>query len=74
MDNKLLIEVSGRRGKSRIIYLLKKVFRDNGFEVQFNGGRDFDDEEHFDEFIGKDFDRIIEILRNDTTVVINEVH
>jgi len=74
--NEITIDVSGieNSGKSRVIFLLKKLLKEQNFNVQFDGGRDFDDESHFDEYIEKRFDDILENIKSITKIVIKESH
>jgi len=57
----LTITVSGQfcSGKSRLIFLLKKLLREQGFEVNYEGNLDHPNEHHFDKFMSKDFDEIM---------------
>jgi len=74
--NEITIDVSGieNSGKSRVIFLLKKLLKEQKFNVEFDGGRDFDDEFHFDEYIEKKFDDILENIKSITKIVIKESH
>ena len=66
MKNKeLTIRVSGgtNTGKSRLTLLLKKFLRENGFEVKFDGGQDFEDEVKFDEQISKNLEQVIKTTK-----------
>jgi len=72
--NEITIDVSGieNSGKSRVIFLLKRLLKEQKFNVEFDGGRDFDDESHFDEYIEKRFDDILENIKSITKIVIKE--
>jgi hypothetical protein len=74
--NEITIDVSGieNSGKSRVIFLLKRLLKEQKFNVEFDGGRDFDDESHFDEYIEKKFDDILENIKSITKIVIKESH
>jgi len=74
--NEITIDVSGieNSGKSRVIFLLKKLLKEQKFNVQFDGGRDFDDESHFDEYVEKRFNDILENIKPITKIVIKESH
>jgi len=74
--NEITIDVSGieKSGKSRVIFLLKQLLKEQKFNVEFDGGRDFDDESHFDEYIEKRFDDILENIKSITKIVIKESH
>lgn len=74
--NEITIDVSGieNSGKSRVVFLLKKLLKEQKFDVQFDGGRDFDDESHFDEYIENRFDGILENINPITKIVIKESH
>ena len=71
----LTITVSGEcnSGKSRLSFLLKKFLRENGFDVQFDGGVDYKDETQFDEYTSKNFDQVIEHIKETRTVTLKEV-
>ena len=75
MKNKeLVISVSGKTntGKSRLTLLLKKFLRENGFEVKFDGGQDFEDEVEFDEQISKNLEQVIETIKETSVVTLKE--
>ena len=75
MKNKeLVISVSGKTntGKSRLTLLLKKFLRENGFEVKFDGGQDFEDEVKFDEQISKNLEQAIETIKETSVVTLKE--
>ena len=69
------VSVSGEcnSGKSRLGFLLKKFLRENGFDVQFDGGVDYKDETQFDENISKNFDQVIEHIKETRTITLKEV-
>jgi uridine kinase len=76
MENKkITISVTGmvNTGKSRLILLLKKFLQENNFKVEFDGGIDFENESQFDEIISKDFEQVIENLKNITTIKLEEI-
>lgn len=61
-------------GKSRVLFLLKKFLRDNGFEVDFDGGLDVNDEAQFDQQIGnRHFDETIEVIKDNRKIVLREI-
>jgi len=71
----LIISVSGEvnSGKSRLTLLLKKFLRENGFDVQFDGGVDYKDETQFDEYVSKNLDQVIEHIKDTRTITLKEV-
>lgn len=73
--NNLIISVSGEvnSGKSRLTLLLKKFLRENGFDVDFDGGVDYENETQFDEYVSEHFDQIIEHIKDTTKITLKEV-
>ena len=72
----LCIFVAGKpnSGKSRVLFLLKKFLRENGFEVDFDGGLDFNNEAQFDQQIGnRHFDAAIEAIKDNRKIVLREI-
>ena len=71
----LIISVSGEvnSGKSRLTLLLKKFLRENGFDVQFDGGGDYKDETQFDEYVSENLDQVIEHIKDTRTITLKEV-
>lgn len=70
----LNITVSGETnsGKSRLILLLKNFLRENDFIVEFDGGIDYENEGQFNEHASKNFDRVIERVKDTTTITLKE--
>lgn len=70
----IVISVQGETntGKSTLVYLIKKVLKEHGIEVVFNGGGDFRDEKTFDEIIGKNIDLKANAIKDKTKVIIAE--
>jgi uridine kinase len=70
----ITITVAGETasGKSRVLFLLKKVLKDNGFIVEFDGGIDFENETQFDEVIGKNLDTVIDALKDSRIISLRE--
>ena len=61
-------------GKSRVSFLLKRFLRENGFEVDFDGGLDFNNEAQFDQQIGnRHFDETIEAIKDNRKIVLREM-
>jgi hypothetical protein len=76
MKNKnLVISVAGEvnSGKSRMCFLLKKFLRENGFDVEFDGGVDFENEAQFDMHTGRDFERVLDHIKETRTITLKEV-
>lgn len=71
----LIINVTGEvnSGKSRLILLLKKFLRDNEFEVDFDGGVDYKNEIEFDEYVSKNFNQVIEHIKDTTKITFREI-
>ena len=71
----LIISVTGevKSGKSRLTLLLKKFLRENGFEVDFGGGADYENETQFDEYVSNNFDQVIEHIKDTRKVTLKEV-
>jgi hypothetical protein len=61
-----------RSGKSRLSFLLKTFLRQNGFEVEFECGPDFENENMFDEHMSKNSDQVLEYIKNSRTIVLKE--
>lgn len=70
----LNITVSGETnsGKSRLILLLKDFLRENDFIVEFDGGIDYENEGQFNEHVSKNFDRVIEQVKDTTIITLKE--
>jgi uridine kinase len=71
----LIISISGEvnSGKSRLTLLLKKFLRENGFDVQFDGGVDYKDETQFDEYVSENLDQVIEHIKDTRAITLKEV-
>jgi len=70
----MVISVSGETntGKSRLILLLKNFLRENGFEIEFDGGIDYKDEGQFNESVSKNFESVIEHIKETRTITLKE--
>ncbi len=70
MNNKIHITVTGQPkiGKSKVCFLIKNLLRQNGFEVDFDLGVDFESEQQFDQH----FDRILNNDNQTQEVVLRE--
>lgn len=77
MDDKLYISIAGRAasGKSTVAMILKECLREYGFEVEFDGGIDYDCEEEFNEFVSKNQEQRLEALTKikNRAVVLSEI-
>lgn len=75
-ENQLNITISGKTnsGKTRLTYLLKKILREEGFDVEFSGNIDFPSEAKFDEHVEKNFDRCISSIkeRSNINIILKE--
>jgi hypothetical protein len=71
----LIITVSGQfaSGKSRLTFLLKKFLRENGFEVEFDGNIDHPTESNFDKHMSKNFDEVINNIKETRKITLKEV-
>jgi hypothetical protein len=71
----LTISVSGEvnSGKSRLTLLLKNFLRENGFDVQFDSGVDYENEIQFDEHVSKNLDQMIEHIKETRTITLKEI-
>lgn len=70
----LTITVSGETnsGKSRLLLLLKDFLREHDFIVEFDGGIDYENEDQFNEHVSKNFDHVIEQVKDMTTITLKE--
>jgi len=73
-NRELVISVSGKTntGKSRLTLLLKKFLRENGFEVRFDGGVDYENEIEFDKQISKNLEQAIETIKETSVITLKE--
>ncbi|MFW5847448.1 MAG: hypothetical protein ACOCVF_00820 [bacterium] len=71
----LIITVAGQNGsgKSRLTYLLKKFLRENAFDVEFEGNLDHPTEKHFDKYISRNFDEVINNIKEKRKIRIKEI-
>jgi hypothetical protein len=71
---KLIITVSGRvmSGKSRLSFLLKKFLQENGFDVKHEVSLDYQNENHFEKQMSKNFDDVIGQIKEQREIVIKE--
>lgn len=56
LEKDVYITIAGltASGKSTVAMIIKECLRDHGFEVDFDGGVDYSNEEQFDEDLSKD--------------------
>lgn len=78
MKNKdLIIKICGRTasGKSRVLFLLKKFLRENGFEVQHDQtyDADYQTEADFDLAMGKHYDEVIDSIKQTRKIILSEM-
>jgi uridine kinase len=71
---KIIITVSGRAmgGKSRLSFLLKKFLRENGFDVKHDVSLDYNNENHFERQMSKNFDDVIGQMKEQSEIVIKD--
>ena len=71
---KLIITVSGRviSGKSRLSFLLKKFLKENGFDVKHEVTLDYQNENHFEIQMNKNFDEVIGKMKEQREIIIKE--
>jgi nucleoside-triphosphatase THEP1 len=69
------IQVAGRTGsgKSCMVYFLKQFLTQNGFDVHFDGGVDFENISEFDKHVGKNIDEKISHIKKTRKITISEV-
>ena len=75
MKNVLKITVAGgsATGKSTVAFLIKELLKEKGFDVSFDGGIDFENEEDFDNTISKNIDKKTLAVSGKTIVQLDEV-
>ena len=75
MKKELKVTVAGvaGSGKSRVLYLIKQALKENGFEVEFDGGNDFKNLDEFDRAMDKDFTAAINVIPLYSKVKLEEV-
>jgi len=76
MEN-LKILIAGRpgSGKARMLYLLKKFLKENGFQVNHVVNEDFRSEESFDKHMGGNyFEQVVSGIKERTIITLEEVH
>ena len=74
-ENTITITVSGTpgSGKSRLTLLLKRFLNDYGFDVDFDHGIDFKDEDHFDAVASKNLNEILQRIEETTKVSLKQI-
>lgn len=77
---KINVEVVGRTasGKSTVIYLMKEFLREKGFDLEFDGGDDYNNESEFNQVIEREiihgeFNKRIQAVSEKSKLVISEV-
>lgn len=76
MENKqLIITVAGQvaSGKSRLTFLLKEFLKGQGFNVQFEGNKDFSTENEFDAFYSENSEKAIENIKSTRVLNLKEL-
>jgi len=61
------------KGKSRVLYLLKKLLKEEGFEIEFDGGIDFENEESFDREMMFDLTTSLHNIKDISKIIFKEV-
>lgn len=74
MKKEIKIVVAGEcmSGKSSILYLLKQLLIEKGFDVERTPNMDYPTEKQFDYRIGKDIDKKLSSLKNKISIVLEE--
>jgi hypothetical protein len=74
-ENTITITVSGTpgSGKSRLTLLLKRFLNDYGFDVDFDHGIDFKDEDHFNAVANNDIAEVIQRIKETTKVSLKQI-
>lgn len=72
----ITITVSGEpnTGKSRLSFYLKKFLKENGFDVNHDGGQDFENEETFDRVMSSNVNEVIDRVKETKKITIKESH
>lgn len=76
MENKnITITVSGEpnTGKSRLSFFLKKFLRENGFNVEHDGGSDYENEETFDRVMSSGVNEVLDHVKENQKITIKEI-
>lgn len=68
---KITVSGSCNIGKSRILYHIKNTLKEQGFNVEF-GDSDYMDETCFDLVMYTNFIAVIEQIKNNSTIILNE--
>jgi hypothetical protein len=70
----LTITVSGyfKSGKSRLIYLLKRYLKEQGFSVEFEANFDHPNEESFDKFASQNLHDVIDNIKTTRKIILRE--
>jgi hypothetical protein len=73
--NTITITVSGTpgSGKSRLTFLLKKLLKEYGLDIEFDYGIDFKDEGHFDAVARNDIEEVIQRIKETTNVSLKQI-
>jgi isopentenyldiphosphate isomerase len=73
--NTITITVSGTpgSGKSRLTYLLKRLLKEYGLDIEFDHGIDFKDEDHFDAVANNDIEEVIQRIKETTNVSLKQI-
>lgn len=75
MDKKSIVVTvlgSAGTGKSTLLYLMKDMLKKHGFEIIFDGGTDFKDENAFDEYMSRNLDLKITAVKEKCKIVFAE--
>lgn len=70
MKDEIVIKVIGKTGtgKSRILYILKRYLKETGFNVEFDGGLDFENESQFDSYMQENLWDALSSINNKTSI------
>lgn len=73
--NEINITVTGlsNSGKSRMLYIIKKLLSDEGFNITHRLGPDFDNEEQYDNHMSNNIDAISNEFKETKRISIREI-
>jgi len=73
--NEIKITISGvpASGKSRMLYILKHILKEEGFSVEHKLNSDFNNEVEFNKHMEKNIEKIYEDFKNTKTIELSEL-
>lgn len=72
-DVKITVAGLTGSGKSRILYIVKKALKAEGFNINFKGTTDYDNEEKFDNAMEKNFHEAVKSIQLRTDIEIEQI-